>query len=107
MNEDKKKKYIQSFAISAIISVVMITVFTIGGELYKPFKNSLKDIFSHHWIGKGVISFGTFLALGTLLSFTKIRFQNQNKLIGALTAITAFCALAIIVFYFYEFFFAH
>ncbi len=107
MNEDKKTKYIQAFVASAILAVVLITVLTITAELYKPLKDFLKDVFYHHWIGKGVLSFAGFFALGTLLPVIKIRLSQENRLIHILTITTALCAIAIIVFYFYEFFSAH
>ena len=42
--KDKRNKIIRSFAISAIVAIVFVTVATIFSELYKPFKDSLKDM---------------------------------------------------------------
>ncbi len=107
MNENKKTKYIQAFVLSAIMAVILITALTIIAELYKPLKDLLKDVFYHHWIGKGILSFAGFFVFGTLFSFVKIRLPEESRLIRALAITTALCALAIIGFYFYEFFFAH
>ena len=58
-----KFNYYLGIAASSLLLWVMV----IFGELYEPFKNMLKDIFTHHWIGKGVVITAAFLILGFLL----------------------------------------
>lgn len=100
----KKNKWITSFAISAIIAIVFITFATIFGELYKPFKNSLKDIFSHHWIGKGVIAIVIFYALGFLGYFyTKDSEDFMVTMLKVVFWIALLGVLAITGFYIYEY----
>lgn len=107
MTTHKHDKYLKGFTTSAIVAVVLITVLTIAGELYKPLKDALKDAFMHHWIGKGVVSFVGFIVLGFILQAMHTALPSKEKLAKCLTSITAFCAVAIIAFFFYEFYWAH
>ena len=57
---DKKNKIIFSVAVGAIAAVIFITAVTIGADLYLPLKGWLKNVFSHHWVGKGILSLAIF-----------------------------------------------
>ena len=67
---NKKNKIISSFAIAGVVAIVFIVFATIFGELYSPFKDWLKVIFNHHWIGKGIISIVIFYVFGFLGYFS-------------------------------------
>ena len=56
-----------NFYLGAAASAWLLVILVIVAELMEPFKNLLKDIFSHHWIGKGVLITLIFLAFGFLL----------------------------------------
>jgi MFS family permease len=49
--------------LAAILSMVVVTILTIGAELNADLKGWLKGTFSHHWIGKGVLAILTFLVV--------------------------------------------
>ncbi len=61
----------QSALIASSLTVIFITLLTIGGELYKitgvdgktlnPIKELLKALHGHHWVGKGIWAVGFFL----------------------------------------------
>jgi len=102
--ENKRNKKIHSFATAAIVAIVFITAATILGELYKPFKDWLKEVFSHHWIGKGVIAIVIFYALGFLGYFrAKDSEDNMISMLRLLFWVALVGALAITGFYFYEY----
>jgi len=63
-------KNIKVFSISAMASIVAITVFTIIGELAAPFKDALKAMTGHHWISKSILAVVIFLVLGLILKYT-------------------------------------
>lgn len=108
MKDDKKNKIINSFIISAIVAIIFIPISVILGELYKPFKDWLKNIFYHHWIGKGVIAFVIFYFFGFLKYFKSK--DNEDvivKMLKVLFWITFIGTLAIISFYLYEYFIVH
>ena len=48
---------------STIFTMVLITLMTIFGELYKPLKDFLAKIGTHHWIGKGITALIFFIIL--------------------------------------------
>lgn len=66
MTEDTKVKIVHASLSAAILVSVLIVAMTIGAELMPAFKNWLKASFSHHWIGKGVISFIAYFVLFAL-----------------------------------------
>ncbi len=51
----------------AAASAWLLAILVIAAELIEPFKNFLKAVFIHHWIGKGVIITIAFLVFGFLL----------------------------------------
>jgi len=51
-NDNTKLKIIYSVAFGTIAAVIFITAVTIGADLYLPLKGWLKNVFSHHWVGK-------------------------------------------------------
>jgi hypothetical protein len=56
-----------NFYFGAAASSWLLAILVIAAELYAPFKNLLKNIFTHHWIGKGIIITIAFLAFGFIL----------------------------------------
>jgi len=102
MRQEKKENITSAFAISAILSVITVVALTVFGELYAPLKNGLKEIFSHHWIGKGVISFVGYFIVGLLIAQTKIGKGSAIRFLSMLAWISLLGAAAIIGFYIYE-----
>ncbi len=76
---DKKSKIIFSVAIGAIAAVIFIIAVTIGADLYLPLKSWLKNIFSHHWIGKSVLAVVVFL-LSVVLSWPFSKRADDEKI---------------------------
>ncbi len=102
--KNKRNKKINSFIVSAIIAIVFITFATIFGELYKPFKDWLKETFYHHWMGKGIIAILIFYVLGFLGSFkSKDSDEALIKMLKILFWIAFVGVLAISIFYIYEY----
>jgi hypothetical protein len=107
MNSENKVRYINAFIVSAALAVVFIAAVTIFAELYAPLKDWLKNTFTHHWVGKGVLSFAGFYVLGFLFSFTVgSKEESTVSLLYVLTLLTVLAALSIIGFYLYETFVA-
>lgn len=103
---NKKLKLINSFSISASVTVIFIVIITIVSELVRPVKDWLAGTFSHHWVGKGILSLILFLVLGFIL-FWVIRTSNEEKAgrnFRVLFWIGVISFLAIFAFYIFEFF---
>lgn len=66
---DKKLIILRSFILSAVTAIVFIAAATIAAELVPAFKNFLKEIFGHHWTGKGVVAAAIFVFGGFLCWF--------------------------------------
>lgn len=61
---DKKTAIIKAFINGAVAAILTITLLTVAADLYSPLKDLLKQLFSHHWIAKGVIAILVFLTVG-------------------------------------------
>ena len=60
----KAEKERFSFYNGAFAAAVLLAVLVIAAELAKPFKDFLASIFTHHWIGKAVLTAAAFLIVG-------------------------------------------
>lgn len=104
MKTSRKNKLVSAFLVSSALSVIAVVVLTIGGELYKPLKNWLAETFTHHWVGKGILTFVGFYILGLLLQvFGSRSIKIVIGLIYLLSFVALIGALAIIGFYYYEY----
>lgn len=61
---EKKTAIVKAFINGAIAAILAIALLTVVADLYIPLKDLLKQLFSHHWIAKGVIAIFVFLAIG-------------------------------------------
>ena len=103
MEGDSKNRIVNAFLASAVIAIVAVVALTIVGELYTPLKDSLKAVFSHHWVGKGVLSFTGFYLLGLLLIPLSGRgSRKMTTLLYVLFLVTLLGAFSIVGFYYYE-----
>ncbi len=105
-------KIIRATTYAAAFAVVFITGITVTADLYLPLKNWLKLIFSHHWIGKGILASVVFAMVLVIFSFipvppdelkSKILMRSVWKLVIASLAGT----LIIVAFFMYEAFLKH
>ena len=60
-----------NFYLGATVSAWVLAAMVILAELVAPFKDALKNTFSHHWIGKVVIVLAAFLLFSFLLKDKK------------------------------------
>lgn len=97
-------KKLHAFILSAIITIIFLTVIIITADLYLPLKDFLKSAFYHHWIGKGILGVALFLISSFLINLIpyNIGEQKESKSLLALffTAILSFLALTL--FFLYE-----
>jgi uncharacterized protein YacL len=80
---DKHFRTLYAFAISASVTVLSIAIITIWADLYAPLKDWLKAMFTHHWIGKSVLSAALFLILGGVIGLLVSK-VDENKIATAL-----------------------
>ena len=83
---------------AAALTIALIAVATIGGELSGSFKQLLSSIGGHHWIGKSVLSVVFFGLL--YLVFSKVSDDNLSlRDTGVLIVTVLISGLAILGFY--------
>ena len=101
MNKDK---LVLSIIKSAIITIIFIALITIGADLYMPLKDWLKVTFSHHWVGKGIISVILFAILIAIFNlFIKdSSIEKVTKKLNILFWVTGFSGASIILFFLWE-----
>ena len=102
--ENKKFKIIHSAICGAIASVIFIVVITIAADLYSPLKDWLKNAFSHHWIGKGILSLAIFGVVGFFGWFLPIEPSEEKirKILNLLNWLLILGTLAILGFFVWE-----
>ncbi len=62
----KGQKTMFNFHLGIAASSLLLAILVIGGELFAPLKDLLKNVFTHHWIGKAVIISLVFFIAGYL-----------------------------------------
>lgn len=77
MDEKKTKVTFAVFA-AVTLTIIFITVITVYADLYPPLKDWLKNSFTHHWIGKGVLSFLLFVSSVILFSTMPFRVTEEK-----------------------------
>ncbi len=107
--DDKKINFIKSIINSAIVTVVFIAVITIAADLFIPLKDWLKAAFTHHWIGKSILSLSIFIVLFFIFYFIPSKStQTTEKLDKSLNNLywsSIVSSLIIFVFFIWEAFF--
>jgi len=103
-NDNTKLKIIYSVAFGTIAAVIFITAVTIGADLYLPLKGWLKNVFSHHWVGKSVLSAVVFGATAflTMIFSGQASEEKINKALKVLIWTVILGSLAIIGFFIWE-----
>ncbi len=94
----RQKPASQKFSLymGAAVSSWLLAIMVIAAEMATPFKDALKGIFTHHWIGKLVIVAIVFAAAGFMLK-NKSQFGKYSdesvawySVIGGLAVILLF-----------------
>jgi|SRR3990172_7632185 len=101
MNKDK---LVLSIIKSAIITIIFIALITIGADLYVPLKDWLKATFSHHWVGKGILSAILFAVLIVIFNFVikDSSIKKVTKKLYILFWVTGLSGAAIVAFFLWE-----
>lgn len=97
-------KKLFSSLLGGIVTIAAIAGMTIVADLVPSFKDWLKNTFTHHWIGKGVIAIVTFIVVtigGWFLPYS-VDEKKIQRAIGWLSAVLILGALAILAFFIFE-----
>lgn len=99
------KKKTKAASISASISIAVIALLTIIGELSAPFKDFLQSVTGHHWVTKGIFSFVLFVVLLFILGAVFGEDKSEEpRGIYTTVIVTVLSGLAIAIFYIIHYF---
>lgn len=111
MQINSRQKLVRGIIWGAVFSIVATTALTIGGELYSPLKNWLTMTFSHHWLGKSILSIVVFVAVVLIASVVSKSEEDENqdddkftRLIWTLFVVATTATFGLVGFYLYEYF---
>lgn len=102
---DKKIKLINSVLMGAIATVIFIALITIVADLAPALKDWLKSTFSHHWVGKSILSLAFFVISSSIASICpciRADTEKTTKLLSYLFWSSISSTVAIFLFFIWE-----
>ena len=100
-----KQPILSAIIVSAILTIVIIVLLTVCGELDAGFKGWLTQTFSHHWIGKSIISVLVFLVSIPVFYILRPKKISNVFLIWLLVAVSNLSFGVLLAFFFFETYF--
>lgn len=92
----------KKYFLATIVASLYIPLVTIAGELNAPFKNFFKNIFWHHWLGKGIVLILLYIVCVLLFSKTK-ESGKEERWLSWTAGISVISALSIFIFFVVEY----
>ena len=89
-----KERITTSVVAGSIVAVFSIILMTVFAEVNPDFKKWLATSFTHHWIGKSVMSIAVFLV--TTIIFTIFNKLFKNKLVLLLWVLIIIASLGVL-----------
>lgn len=104
LTEENKIKIITSATKSAIITVVFIAIITMAADLAPSLKGWLASTFSHHWIGKSILSLALFFIFSALIFFCPCQknIEKATRLLSYLFISSIASVIIIFLFFVWE-----
>lgn len=100
-----KQSILSAIIVSAILTIAAIVFLTIFGELNPAFKAWLAGTFSHHWIGKSIISTLVFLVFIPIFYLLRLKQISTAVLIWILVVVANLSFGVLLAFFFFETYF--
>lgn len=91
----------------AIAAVIFIASVTVIADLSPNVKSWLMNIFSHHWVGKSVLSLAIFVVMSFVFyicPYGQSGIEKTKKLLSYLLWVSICSAIAIFLFFIWEVF---
>ncbi len=97
-------RWIFGSTIGSLVTIIVITLLTIIADIKPAIKDNLKDIFAHHWVGKGILALIVFVIVMFAVSAVAKKVSEEKIVIAtkALGIATILSALALIAFFLFE-----
>lgn len=105
-SSNSKVKIINAVTVGAIVAIILIVALTILADLNTGLKDWLKLVFSHHWLGKGILAGASFVLTASLVSLlpTRVSEGRSPVLLWLLFAVATAGTAVILGFYLWEVF---
>ncbi len=100
-----KTKISQAVTLSSIAISTFVLIITVASELQPTLKDWLKNTFSHHWVGKGILASLLFSLFGIIFYFlpTPAHKINLSKYLMILFWTALSTSFFILLFFIFEF----
>lgn len=99
MNKHAKLQNVKAAAEAAAAVAVLVATLTIVGELWSPLKDTLKSVFTHHWLGKSFLAIAVFAFVYSLRNDTPARAESTANSLYIAVALSLISSLAMLVFF--------
>lgn len=102
---ERNDVFMHAILVGAISGTIVAVLLTVGGELLPSLKNTLKEWYGHHWVGKGIWTAIAFAlsSLGYAAISPLPSEQRTVRLVVFLAGALVAGAAAITLFFVYEF----
>src|SRR3989344_28868 len=97
-----KQSILSAIILSAILTIVVIALLTVCGELDTGFKGWLTQTFFHHWIAKSIISILFFLVSVPVFYVLNLKKISTTTLIWLLVTVANLSFGILLAFFFLE-----
>lgn len=97
-----RENLVKNIALSSAIAVISVVLLTLSSELHPPLKNWLASNFSHHWIGKSVLSFLIFAVFMIIFQIFKLKNLSPTKSIWILIIVSNLSFVTLLAFFLLE-----
>ncbi|MDP2632837.1 MAG: hypothetical protein Q8P25_03915 [Candidatus Curtissbacteria bacterium] len=97
-----QENLVKNIALSSTVAVISVVLLTLFSELYPPLKNWLASNFSHHWIGKSVLSILIFAVFIIIFQIFKLKNLSPTKAIWILIIVSNLSFVTLLAFFFLE-----
>tara|TARA_B100000745_G_scaffold219274_1_gene145997 strand:+ start:10164 stop:10487 length:324 start_codon:yes stop_codon:yes gene_type:complete len=92
-------KDVNAAAEAAGLVAILVTIITIVGEVWLPLKDTLKLIFTHHWLGKSALSLALFVFIYWLRRNKPVRSNQVARSVYGAIVLSFIASFALVAFF--------
>src|SRR3989344_7479438 len=98
----KNAKHALASVVAGIVSIIFVTAITVTADLIPDLKDLLKDTFSHHWLGKSILTAFIFLLVYFLI-YAFAKETDEPRPIAVYVKLLSFFSILgrLIIFFFF------
>lgn len=97
--QEKYLRFTRAASLGSVASSITVALLTIGGEEWAPLKDMLKNVFSHHWLGKSALALLTFVAAFVIFARTPADVKSASTALWAAVGAALASSAAMAIFF--------